>query len=324
VALSTVFGLHAGPAPDRFLVGLAVLSLLSETAAEEPLVCVVDDAQWLDHASAQALAFAGRRLQAESVALLFGVRAVSGDGELAGLPQLVVGGLDDSSGRALLSLVFPALRDERVRDRIIAETGGNPLAILELPRGLTRAELASGLMLSGGRGLTSEIEDSFVRRCLLLPPDTQRLLLIAAAEPLGQPVPVWRAAERFRIGLEAAQPAATAGLCEFGATIRFRHPLVRSAVYRSASPEDRRAVHRALAEVSEPGVDPDRQVWHRAQAAVGADEQLAAELERAAERAQTRGGFAQAAAFLQQATRMTPDPSVRAARALSAARVECL
>jgi DNA-binding CsgD family transcriptional regulator len=322
-ALTTAFGLQAGPTPDRFLVGLGALGLLAETAAEQPLVCVIDDAQWVDQASAQALAFAARRLQAESVAMVFAARPASGDGELGGLPELAVGGLDDSSGHALLRSILPALRDERIVDRIIAETGGNPLAILELPRGMTPAELASGLVLSSGHGLTSEIEDSFARRCALLPPDTQRLLLIAAAEPLGQPLPVWRAAEQFHIGLDAAEPAATAGLCEFGAAIRFRHPLVRSAAYRSATQEDRRAVHRALAEVTEPEVDPDRRAWHQAQAADGPDEELAAELEGAAGRAQGRGGFAQASAFLQQATRMTPHPSTRADRALRATRVAC-
>ncbi|HWC38902.1 MAG TPA: AAA family ATPase, partial [Acidimicrobiales bacterium] len=323
-ALTTALGLSLGPAPDRFLVGLAALGLLAENATEQPLVCVIDDAQWVDQASAQALAFAARRLQAESVAMVFAARPAGGDGELGGLPQLAVGGLDDSSSHALLCSIFPALRDERIADRIIAETGGNPLAILELPRGMTRAELASGLVLSSGRGLTSEIEDSFARRCSQLPPETQRLLLIAAAEPLGQPVPVWRAAEQFRIGLDAASPAATAGLCEFGATIRFRHPLVRSAAYRSASQEDRRAVHRALAKVTEAEVDPDRRVWHQAQAATGPDERLAAELERAAGGAQARGGFAQAATFLHQATRMTPEASTRATRALGAVRVACL
>jgi DNA-binding CsgD family transcriptional regulator len=319
VALTTAFGLQSGPASDRFLVGLAVLSLLSETAAEQPLVCVVDDAQWVDQASAQALAFAARRLHADSVALLFGLRSVRAERELAGLPELVVGGLDDSSGHALLRSVFPAMRDERVRDRIVAETGGNPLAILELPQGLTRAELASGLVLSAGQGLTSEIEDSFARRCSVLPPDTQRLLLIAAAEPLGQPEPVWRAAEQFRIGLEAAAPAAAAGLCEFGATIRFRHPLVRSAAYRSASLEDRRAVHSALAEVTEAEVDPDRRAWHLAGAVPGPDEEVAAELERSAGRAQARGGMAAAAAILQRAVDLTAEPVRRSERALAAA-----
>jgi DNA-binding CsgD family transcriptional regulator len=323
VALATVFGLRAGPPPDRLLVGLAVLTLLAEAAAERPLVCVVDDAQWLDRASAEALGLAARRLQAESVALVFAVRAPVGDGEMAGVPDLLVGGLDASSARALLSSVLPWLRDPRVADRIIAETGGNPLAILELPQGATRAELASGQVLAG-RGLVTELEDSFARRVALLPPDTQRLLLIAAAEPLGEPVPVWRAAERLGIRAEAAAPAATAGLCEFGATVRFRHPLVRSAVYRFASPEDRRAVHGALAEVTEPEGDNDRRAWHWAQATPAPDEHLAAELEGAAGRARARGGFAAAAAFLQEATRMTPDPRVRAIRALGAARVEFL
>jgi DNA-binding CsgD family transcriptional regulator len=323
-ALGTAFGIRAGPAPDRFLVGLAVLGLLAETAEEQPLVCLIDDAQWLDRASAQALALAARRLAAESVAVVFATRASNGDTEPMGLPELVVRGLEKKDAQALLSSVMPMLLDDNVRERILAETHGNPLAILELPRALSPAELASGLVLPAGPGLAGRIENSFTRRVAVLPPDTQRLLLVAAAEPLGDPALVWRAAERSGIGIDAAAPAAAAGLCESGARLRFRHPLVRSAVYHAASPEDRRSVHRALAEATDPEVGPDRVAWHRAQAATGADEQLAAELERSADRAQARGGFAQAAAFLQQATVMTPDPVLRTRRALHATRVEYL
>jgi DNA-binding NarL/FixJ family response regulator len=323
-ALRTVFGRQDGPAPDGFLVGLAVLSVLSEAAVEQPLVCVVDDAQWLDHASAQTLAVAARRLSAESVALVFAVRTSDDQMELPGLPELVIGGLDESTARSLLSSVFPAMLDERVRDRIVAETGGNPLAILELPRGLTPEELASGLLLAPGRGLAGAIESSFARRLSQLPPNTRRLLLIASAEPLGDLALVSRTAERLGIGLDAAAPAAAAGLVELGARMRFRHPLARSAVYRTAPAEDRRTVHQALAEAMDPDAGPDRYVWHLAQAAAGPDEQLAVQLERSAELAQARGGFAQAAVFLRRAAVMTPEPLPRAQRALAAARAQHL
>jgi hypothetical protein len=251
-ALGTAFGMHGGPAPDRFLVGLAVLGLLAETAEEKPVVCLIDDAQWLDRASAQALAFAARRLFAESVALVFATRAADGDIEPMALPELVVRGLEKNDADALMSSVTPVVLDENVRDRIVAETHGNPLAILELTRALSPAELASGLVLPAGHGLPGRIEDSFARRYALLPPDTQRLLLLAAAEPLGDPALVLRAAEQLGIGIEAAAPAAAAGLWESGASLRFRHPLVRSAVYHAASAEDRRTVHRALAEATDP------------------------------------------------------------------------
>jgi DNA-binding CsgD family transcriptional regulator len=323
-ALRTAFGLQDGTAPDGLLVGLAVLGLLSEAAAERPLACVVDDAQWLDHASAQTLAVAARRLSAEAVGLVFAERTPDHQMELAGLPDLVIGGLGESAARSLLSCVFPATLDEHVRDRIVAETGGNPLAILELPRGLRSEELASGLMLAPGRGLAGAIESSFARRFSPLPPSARRLLLIASAEPLGDLALVRRTAERLGIGLGAAAPAAAVGLVEPGPRLRFRHPLARSAVYRTASAEDRRTVHQALAEAMGPDAGPDRYVWHLAQAAAGPDEQLAAQLERSAERAQARGGFAQAAAFLQLAARMTPEPLPRAQRTLTAARAQHL
>ena len=323
-ALRTAFGLQDGTAPDGLLVGLAVLGLLSEAAAERPLACVVDDAQWLDHASAQTLAVAARRLSAEAVGLVFAERTPDHQMELAGLPDLVIGGLGESAARSLLSCVFPATLDEHVRDRIVAETGGNPLAILELPRGLRSEELASGLMLAPGRGLAGAIESSFARRFSPLPPSARRLLLIASAEPLGDLALVRRTADRLGIGLGAAAPAAAVGLVEPGPRLRFRHPLARSAVYRTASAEDRRTVHQALAEAMDPDAGPDRYVWHLAQAAAGPDEQLAAQLERSAERAQARGGFAQAAAFLQLAARMTPEPLPRAQRTLTAARAQHL
>jgi DNA-binding CsgD family transcriptional regulator len=315
-ALAVAFGLRGGEAPDRFLVGLAALSLLSEVAQEQPLLCVVDDAQWLDRASAQALAFVARRLLAESVALVFATRDPVD--ELEGLPRLTVEGLPDSDARALLGSALRVPLDERVRERLIAETRGNPLALLELPRGLTPAQLAGGFGLPDAPGLSGTIEDSFRRRLAGLPADTQRLLLVAAAEPLGDPLLVWRAAARLAIGGQAA--ADTDGLLTIGGAVAFRHPLVRSAVYRAAAPEERRTVHRALAEATDPEVDPDRRAWHRAQATSGLDEDLASELERSAGRAQARGGLAAAAAFLERATGLTPQPSRRAERALAAAQ----
>jgi hypothetical protein len=234
-ALGTAFGLREGGAPDRFLVGLAVLSLLSEIAEERPRVCVVDDAQWLDAASAQALAFVARRLGAESVGLVFAVREPGGDRHLAGLPDLIVGGLGDREARELLATVVAGPLDERVRDRIVAETRGNPLALLELPRGRTPAELAGGFGLPGGSPVPGRIEQSFRHRLAPLPPATRLLLLVAAAEPVGDPVLVWRAAAGLGIGPDAAGPATVAGLVDFGAQVRFGHPLVRSAVYGAAA-----------------------------------------------------------------------------------------
>ena len=319
-ALGAAFGLRDGDAPDRFLVGLAVLSLLSDVAEEHPLICVLDDAQWLDRASAQAFAFVTRRLMAESVAVVFAVRESSNDQDLTGLPELQIPGLADRDARALLESVLAGPLDERVRDRFVAETRGNPLALVELPRGLTPAQLAGGFALPGAIPLSGRIEASFQRRLDALPADTRRLLQLAAADPAGDPVLLWRAAQRLAIGNQAAGPAAEAGLLEIGARVLFRHPLVRSAAYRSASLQERQAVHRALAEATDPRLDPDRRAWHRAQAAPEPDEDVAAELERSAGRAQARGGLAAAAAFLQRAVTLTVDPARRADRALAAAQ----
>ena len=317
-ALRTAFGLSPGSAPDRFLVGLAALSLLAEVAEEHPLVCLVDDAQWLDQASSQVLGFVARRLAAESVGMVFAAR-ILGD-ELVGLPELVVEGLREADARALLDSVLTGPLDPRVHDRIVAEAGGNPLALVELPRGVTSAELAGGFALPDAMPLSGRIEESFRRRLEPLPEDSLRLLQLAAADPVGDPVLVWRAAERLGIATEAATPTAEAGLVEFGARVRFRHPLVRSAVYRSASLQERQEVHRALAEASDPELDPDRRAWHWAQATPGPDEDVAAELERSAGRAQGRGGVAAAAAFLQRSVALTVDRERRAERALAAAQ----
>ncbi len=319
-ALGTAFGLQEGTAPDRFLVGLAVLTLLSEVAEERPLVCVVDDAQWLDQASAQTLEFVARRLAAEPVAMVFAVRTSDREPTLTGLPELVVRGLSSTDARALLESAVTGTLDPRVRDRIVAESHGNPLALLELPQGRTPAELAGGFGLPDATPLTGRIEDAFRRRLAPLPEVTRRLLLIAAADPVGDPVPVWRAAERLGIGADASTPATEAGLLEIGTHVRFRHPLVRSAVYRAASPGQRRAAHRALAASLDPDADPDRRAWHRAQGTAGLDEDVAEELERSAARARARGGQAAAAAFLERAVALTPEPGRRARRALAAAR----
>ena len=320
-ALRTAFGISEGPAPDRFLVGLAVLGLLAEVAGERPVLCVADDAQWLDRASAQALGFVARRLQAEPVGLVVTTREPCED--FAGLPELVIEGLHDAEARTLLGSVIRGPLDERVQERIVAETRGNPLALLELPRGLTPAELAGGFGLPHAPALPGRIEDSFRRRDEALPAETRRLLVIAAAEPTGDPLLVWQAAGRLGIGVGSAAPAAKAGLVELGTRVRFTHPLARSAVYRAASPGDLHDAHRALAAVTDPAVDPDRRAWHRAQATPGPSEDVAAELERSAGRAQRRGGLAAAAAFLERAAELTPEPARRSERALAAAQAKC-
>ena len=317
-ALRIVFGLSAGPAPDGFLVGLAVLTLLSEVAEERPLVCAVDDAHWLDHASARTLAFVARRLLAEPIGLVFATREPGR--ELQGLPELEVQGLGDNDARALLNSVVRFVLDERVRDRIVAETRGNPLALLELPRGLTSAQLAGGFGLLEPQALRGRIEESFLRRLDALPEDTHSLLLVAATEPVGDPLLVWRAAERLRIAASAAAAAEAEELLAIDERVTFRHPLVRSAVYRSAPLQERRRVHLALAEVTDPDVDPDRRAWHLAAAASGPDEEVALELERSAGRAKARGGMAAAAAFLQRSVALTREPARRADRALAAAQ----
>jgi DNA-binding CsgD family transcriptional regulator len=319
-ALGVAFGLRAGEGPDRFLVGLAVLSLLADAAQKQPLLCVIDDAQWLDRASAQALGVVARRLLAEPVALVVAAREPGG--EFRGLPELAVGGLDESDARELLASVIVWPLDEQVRERFLAETGGNPLALLELPQGLTQAEAAVGFGVPAAPGLPGRLEDSFRRRLRGLPQTTRRLLLVAAAEPTGDPVLVWRAAGQLGIGMEAAAPAQASGLLTIGERVIFRHPLVRSAAYRAASPEDRRAAHRALAGATDPQADPDRRAWHRAQAAAGPAEDVAAELERSANRAQARGGYAAAAAFLERSAALTPGPAGRAERALAAAQAK--
>ncbi|HSD11893.1 MAG TPA: AAA family ATPase, partial [Candidatus Binatia bacterium] len=321
-ALETAFGFSSKTPPDRFIVGLAVLSLLSEAADEQPVIWVIDDAQWLDKASSLTIAFVARRLLAERVGLVLAVRDPSEAREWDGLPELLVSGLPPSDARALLDAAWPGRRDEAVLTRLAAEARGNPLALLELPRALTPGQLAGGFGLLDGVPLASQVEQSFQRRLETLPNDTRVLLLAAAAESVGDTGLLWRAAGGLGLVAEAAEAAQTAGLIDFGALVRFRHPLVRSAVYQSASISDRRAVHLALAEATDAETDPDRRAWHRAHAAAGLDESVAEELERSAGRAQSRGGIAAAAAFLARAAELSPDAALRGRRALAAAQAK--
>ena len=316
-AVAVAFGLSAGSAPNTFLVGLAVLGLLSEAAEERPLLCSVDDAQWLDRESERVLAFVARRLLAERIAIVFATREL-GDA-LAGLPELHVRPLGHRDGRALLESVLPVPLDESVLDRIVVETRGNPLALLELPRGLTPAQLAGGFGLPAAVPLYASIEESFTRRLANLPGEARRLLLVAAADPVGDTALVWRAAQQLGIPESAAETLQAEGLVDLGPRVVFRHPLVRSAVYRAAGLKERHAVHRALAEATDPQIDPDRRAWHRAQATSMPNEEVAAELERSAGRAQSRGGLAAVAAFLERAAALTPEPAHRAHRLLTAA-----
>ena len=319
-ALATVFGQSAGPAPDRFLVGLATLTLLADVAEQQPLVCIVDDAQWLDHASAQILGFVARRLLAERIVLVCAARTGIGDDVLVGPPDLPINGLGVSDARALLLGNMPGPLDAAVCDQIVTESHGNPLALLELPRTWNVADLAGGFGLPVSQPVVSKIEQSYAKRLGQLPADTQLLVLAAAAEPLGDPMLLLRAAETLGVDIAAVDPAADAGLIRVGGRIEFAHPLVRSAAYRSAAAEDRHRIHRALADATDPETDPDRRAWHRARATPGPGEEVAAELERSAGRAQARGGVAAGAAFLQRAVALTVDPRRRVERALAAAQ----
>ena len=323
-AIEVAFGRRAGPRPDRLLVGVAVGELLAELADERPLVCVVDDAQWLDRTSAQTLGFVARRLLGEAVAVVIAMRERGRDDIFRGLPELVVRGLEHEDARELLAAVIGAPMDDRVLDRVVAESRGNPLALVELPRGLSPAQLAGGFGLPSAWSAPRRMEEGFLRRLDALPGATRRLLLLAAAEPVGDPALLVRAAGRLGLGLDAAAPAEASGLLAIGTQVRFRHPLVRSAVYHAAPLAARTAVHRALAGATDARVDPDRHAWHRAQAALGPDEDAASELEQSAERAYARGGMAAAGAFLERAAALTPDPGRRSRRALAAAHADHL
>lgn len=316
-ALEIAFGLDTGT-PDPFLVGIGALGLLAETAAERPLLCLVDDAQWLDQASAKALAFVARRIAVEPIALVFAAREASSIPALAALPSHHLHGLGEPDARTLLGTAVRAPLDERVRDRILAEARGNPLALVELPRTAGLAGMAGGFAQPAS--VPAVIEQSFRSRLELLEPPARLLVTVAAADPIGDPALLWRAAEL--LGVDAAAVAGSVPLVEFGTRIRFSHPLARSAAYRAAEPEDRRRAHEALAAATDPVADPDRRAWHRAQASAGPDEQAAAALEASAARAQERGGIAAAAAFLEHAAALTASPVQRAERALAAAQAK--
>ena len=322
-ALRVAFGLAAEPAPDRFVLGLAVLGLLAENAAVRPLVCLVDDAQWLDEASSQVLGFVGRRLLAEPVGLLFAVREAAGERLFPGLPALTVEGLTDDDARALLTAAVPGHLDHRVRDRIVAETGGNPLGLLELARGMSEAERAGGfadpLKANLPGHLQGRLQDHYLRRVQVLPGPAQQLMLLAAADPTGDATLLWRAAKKLGLGTDAADAADAEQLLSIGSRVRFRHPLVRSAAYVAGSPEDRRAAHLTLAAATDAQADPERRVWHLAAAATGPDEDVATALEQAAAKIQARAGLAASAAFLQRSVALTAEPGRRADRALAAA-----
>lgn len=317
-ALGVAFGLRGGDAPDRFLVGLAVLGLLAEAAGARPVLCLIDDAQWLDRASAQVLTFVARRLVAESVGILFAVREPVGD-DFTGIEDLIVEGLEPADARLLLESVISGPLDPEVRDRLIGEARGNPLALLVLSRGRGTVEIAGGYGMTSPPSLTSRIEDSFVNQIRTLPPETRSALLVAAVEPVGDPEMIRRAAEALGIESQAITAAIEDELIEFGARVRFRHPLVRSAAVRASPVGARRAAHRALAAATDPSSDPDRRAWHLAEAAIGFDEDVAAELVRSARRAQARGGVAAGATFHARGAELTPDPTMRSRRALMAA-----
>ena len=319
-ALETAFGLSSGQPPDRFFVGLALLSQFSELADTRPLVCLVDDAQWLDRSSAQVLAFVARRLRMEPVVMVLAERDADALSEFDGLPELRLAGLSEEDATALVTSATLDPVDKLVRGRILAEARGNPLALLELSRGRSAAALATGFAVPSGLPLPSRIQAEYRRRVELLPTDTQQLLLLAAADPVGDPHLFWRAASDLGMAMAAAAPAEAEGLLEVDARVRFRHPLLRSAIYQAASPAARRTVHGALATVTDPDTDPDRRAWHRAQSVLGPDDAVAAELERSAGRAQARGGLAAAAAFLQRSVALTQEPGRRADRALDAAQ----
>jgi len=322
-ALSVALGLTDGDNPDRFLVAMAALSLMAEAAEDQPLLCVVDDAHWLDQASAQVLGFVGRHLQAEPLVLILATRPpAAGAGHLAGLREVTLGGLDKESAQTLLKRVLPGQVDESVRQRIVEETHGNPLALIELCHGPGPAGLAGGFAFPAIADLPGSIEDQYIARLQQLPPPTRQLLLLAAADMTAETALIYRAAGVLGADAREITPAMEAGLVEVTGSVRFRHPLMRSAVYRSAGAADRRAAHGALAAVTDPEAEPDRRAWHRAQAAAGPDEAVARELAGSAGRAQRRGGVAAAAAFWEQAVTLTPDPGDRASRALTAAQAK--
>jgi DNA-binding CsgD family transcriptional regulator len=320
-ALGSAFGLVAGPPPDRFLVGLAALTLLTDAAAGRPVLCLVDDAQWLDLVSVEVLGFVARRLYADRVGMLFTVREGEGQAAvLAGLPELVLGGLPEQAAGELLAAAAGGRVEGRVSAQVVAGVAGNPLALVELAGELTAAELSGAVPLGWPLRFGGRLEELYLARIRALPAGTRMLLLVAAADPGGDPALVYRAAGELGAGPEAGEAPGTGRLVSWQPRVRFRHPLIRSAAYYAAPADQRRRAHAALAGVTDPAADPDRRAWHRAEAADGPDEQVAAGLEHSAGRAQARGGLAAAAAFLERAAALTPDPARRAARTLDAAQ----
>ncbi|SDJ00262.1 regulatory protein, luxR family [Lentzea albidocapillata subsp. violacea] len=311
-ALEVAFGLASGK-PDVLRIGMATLELLGGGG---PVLCLLDDAHWLDEASAQVFAFLGRRLASEPAVLVFAARRPWARSRLDELPGLELRGLDDAEARALLASGPAAVVDDKVRERLLAEARGNPLALLELPK-------AGGFALPDVASVPNRIERSFQERAGRLPADARLLLTVAGAEPTGEPQLLWAAAAELGIDVASAWVEAEAsGLVSISARVRFCHPLARSAVYLAASPAQRQAVHLALASATDPLTDPDRRVWHRAQAGTGPDDSLAAELERSADRARSRGGVAAAAAFLERAAALSLSAGPRAARTLAAAQAK--
>jgi DNA-binding CsgD family transcriptional regulator len=320
-ALESAFGLVAGSAPDRFLVGLAALTLLTDAAAGQPVLCLVDDAQWLDQVSVEVLGFVARRLYADQVGMLFTERAGEDRAvSLAGLPEMTVGGLPTEAADELLAASAGGPVNGQVSRQVVANTAGNPLALVEAAGELTPAELSGAMPLSWPLRFGGRLEELYLSRVRALPADTRTLLLLAAADPSGDPALVWKAAGQLGIDPQAGEIAGVERLVSWEPRVRFRHPLIRSAAYYAAPVPARRRGHQALATVTDPDADPDRRAWHLAEAAAGPDEQVAADLERSAARAQARGGLAAAAAFLERAAALTPDPALRAERTLAAAQ----
>lgn len=321
-ALETTFGLGTSPFPGKFLVGLAVLSLLSEASRSRPVLCVVDDAQWLDKTSAEVLGFVARRLEAESVGMVFAVRSASDVPQLEGITRLTVGGLEDAAARLLLSSLEHGPIDPNAMERIVDEADGNPLVLIESARAFNRGEIETGIILTAVAPDPSNLEEHFGRRLKLLPADTQQLLLIAAAEPMADPQVIQAAAVRLRISPDWLEPAVDAGLCHTGVSVRFRHPLVRSAAYRTGSPAAIRAAHAALASVMPDDSDPVLLAWHRAQACETTDEDVSLELMAAASRVSARGAPAAAAALLRQAQQVTAHETLKAECSVRIAQAE--
>ncbi len=321
-ALGSAFGLVPGPPPDRFLVGMAALTVLTDAAATRPVLCLIDDAQWLNRVSIEVLGFVARRLHADRVGMLFATRIRREEERaavLTGLPELTVGGLSEEAAQELLATSAGAQVDRQVSGRIAADTAGNPLALVELAAELTAAELSGVEPLNWPLRFGGRLEELYRSQVRALPGGTQTLLLLAAADPTGEPALIWNAARNLGIDPEAGEAAGVERLMSWEPRVRFRHPLIRSAAYYAALAAARRGAHQALAAVTDPEVDPDRRAWHLAEAAAGPDEQVAAELERLADRARGRGGWASGAAFLERAAALSPDGEHGATRMLAAA-----